>query len=186
MTTATVLSSGRYRGEKSRIQEGRSLNVRSENRGSNRSRGTKMLSYTIYKLGSTTLFRCAGRFISGDGERLRDAVLNQAHARTVVLDLAELRGIDAAGVGMLVSLHLWAQNVAIALKLMNLTPPVEEVLELTNLKAEFEVCSLAEMLDLLCDAIRQDRSSAAAKIEMPGKREAGDPITYETSPAQSR
>jgi anti-sigma B factor antagonist len=186
MTTDTVLSSGRCRGGKSGIQEGRSLNVRSENRGSNQSRGTKMLSFTIYKLGSTTLFRCAGRFISGDGERLRDAVLNHAHAKTVVLDLAELQGIDAAGVGMLVSLHLWAQNMRIALKLMNLTPRVEEVLELTNVKAEFDVCSLVEMLDLLCDAIRQDRSSAAAKIEMAGNRGAGNPRTDETVPAQSR
>jgi len=131
-----------------------------------------MLSFTIHKLGKTTLFRCSGRFVSGDEQRLRSAVLNEARARTVVLDLAEIQDMDAAGVGMLVSLHLWAQNSAIAFKLMNLTPRVDKVLEITNLKAQFDFCSVAEMLDLLCAAIRQERIAAKEKIdilERPGE-----------------
>jgi anti-anti-sigma factor len=125
-----------------------------------------MLSFTSHKLGKTTLFRCAGRFVSGDEKRLRSAVLTESKARTVVLDLAEIQDIDAAGVGMLVSLHLWARRNGISFKLLNLTPRVENVLEITNLKAQFDVCSVAEMLDLLCAAIRQDRAAAKEKVEI--------------------
>lgn len=126
-----------------------------------------MLSFTSHKLGSNSLFRCTGRFVLGDEERLREAVLNQSRARAVILDLAEIQDVDAAGVGMLVSLHLWAQSNRIVFKLMNLTPRVENVLELTKLKAAFDICSVSEMLDLLCAAIRQDRSAPPARIDVP-------------------
>lgn len=125
-----------------------------------------MLSFSVHKLGDTALFRCAGRFVSGDIESLRDAIRTQWRARAVVLDLAEIGTIDAAGLGALVSLRTWAQASGIAFKLMNLTPRVEEMLELTNLRAAFEVCSVAEMLDLLGRAIEQTRSSKEA-IGMP-------------------
>ena len=117
-----------------------------------------MLTFTTHKLGDTTLFRCAGRLVSGTAPHLRDAVLIQSHARAVVLDLAEIGSIDAAGVGILVSLRAAAQANGVAFKLMNLTPRVEDVLEITNLRDVFEVCTLREMLDLLCHAVRQSRS----------------------------
>lgn len=127
-----------------------------------------MLSFTIHNLGDTALFRCAGRFVSGNEECLRNAVVSQSRARSIVLDLAEIGSIDAAGLGVLVSLHTWAQKKSIAFKLMNLTPRVEEVIELTRLTDVFEVCSLREMLELLCHAIKQTRSETGGVIQMPG------------------
>ena len=121
-----------------------------------------MLSFTIHKLGDTALFRCAGRFVSGDTRGLRDAIWSQWSAQTVVLDLAQIGTIDAGGLGTLVAVRTWAQAAGISFKLMNLTPRVEEMLELTNLKGVFEVCSVAEMLDLLYHAIEQARSSSTA------------------------
>jgi hypothetical protein len=41
---------------------------------------------------------------------------------------------------------------------MNVTPKIEQLLELTNLKAAFEVCSGREMLALLCRAINETES----------------------------
>src|SRR5262250_1359198 len=93
----------------------------------------KMLTLTVHKLCDTTLFRCAGRLVSGESECLRDAVLAQSHARSVVLELAEVRSVDAAGLGILLFLREWAQTTGATFKLMNLKPRVEEVLELTNL-----------------------------------------------------
>jgi len=58
--------------------------------------------------------------------------------------------VDAAGLGILVSLRTWAHAMGTELKLLNVTPRVEEVLELTNLKSVFEVCSVRDMIDLLC------------------------------------
>lgn len=126
-----------------------------------------MLTFTTHKLGDTTLFRCAGRLVSGTAPHLRDAVLTQSRARAVVVDLAEIVSIDAAGVGILVSLRGAAHANGAAFKLMNLMPRVEEVLALTNLRDIFEVCTLREMLDLLCHAVRQSRSVEV--IEAPGE-----------------
>jgi len=117
-------------------------------------------------LGDTALFYCAGRFVSCDIECLQNAIRAHAHARRVVLDLAGIRSIDAAGMSVLVSLREWADTTGTALKLMNLTPSVEDVLELTQLRSAFSVCSVREMLELLCRAIRQARSEAAYITEI--------------------
>ena len=70
-----------------------------------------MLNFTAQKFGGIILFRCAGRFVSGDAERLRDAIHAQTNARAIFLDLAEIGSIDAAGVGMLASVHSWANSI---------------------------------------------------------------------------
>ena len=123
-----------------------------------------MLSLTIQKLGDVSVFQCAGRLTAGDGDILRIAVRTQSRVHTVVLDLAEISAIDAAGLGMLVSLRAWAKSTGTDLKLMNLTPRVEEVLELTHLRAAFEVCSVREMMDLLCRATHTPRMDTAAAL----------------------
>jgi anti-anti-sigma factor len=117
-----------------------------------------MLRLTTLKLGDVTVFRCAGRITA---DILREAVMNGPHARIVVLDLAEVSAVDAAGLGALVSLQKWANANGTRLKLMNLVPLVDEVLELTNLRSAFEVCSVEDMLDLLCRATKQPRFATA-------------------------
>jgi anti-anti-sigma factor len=116
-----------------------------------------MLSLTTLKLGDVTVFRCAGRIAAGASNILKEAVMNGPHDRIVVLDLAEVSAVDAAGLGALVSLQKWANANGARLKLMNLVPLVDEVLELTNLRSAFEVCSVEDMLDLLCRATKQPR-----------------------------
>jgi len=76
-----------------------------------------------------------------------------------VLDLAEITAMDAAGVGILVSLHWWAKTTGARLKLMNLTPRVEDLFQLFNLRSVFEICSVPEMLSLLCLACEKSQSS---------------------------
>lgn len=131
---------------------------------SHSSKEANMLSLTIQKLGDVSVFQCAGRLTAGDGDILRIAVRTQSRVRTVVLDLAEISAVDAAGLGMLVSLRAWAKSTGTELKLMNLTPRVEEVLELTHLRPAFEVCSVREMMDLLCRATQPPRIDTAAAL----------------------
>jgi len=114
-----------------------------------------MLSLTIHNLGDVTVFRCAGRITADDGNVLRNAVLTQLPIRIAVLDLAEISAVDAAGLGTLVYLQKWAKTSGTKLKLMNLMPSVEEVLDLTKLRSAFELCSVQDMLDLLCRATRR-------------------------------
>lgn len=114
-----------------------------------------MLSLRIHDLGDVAVFHCTGRITADVRHTLRDAVMKRPHSRVAVLDLAEVTAVDAAGLGALVSLQNWARANGTRLKLMNLVPLVDEVLELTNLRSAFEVCSVKDMLDLLCRATSQ-------------------------------
>ncbi len=126
-----------------------------------------MLTLTTHNLGDVTIFRCAGRITAGDGEVLRNAVLNQPKLGVMVLDLTEIGAIDAAGLGTLVSVRTWAKATGTELKLMNVTPRVEELLELTDLRFAFEVCSVREMLDLLCRVARKSQLKVSPAEEAP-------------------
>lgn len=117
-----------------------------------------MLSLTVHRLGDVTVFRCTGQIAFGSGDGLRTALSTHSRSQIAVLDLAEITAIDAAGLGILLSVRARALATGVELKLMNLTPKVEELLELTNLQSAFKVLSAAEMLDLLCRAIGQPRS----------------------------
>jgi anti-anti-sigma factor len=117
------------------------------------------LSVTVQDLGDVSVLRCTGRITLGDTDTLRTAVRHRLLASTIVLDLAGVTAIDAAGLGTLVDLRSWAVANGTDLKLMNLTPTVEEVLRVTNLVTTFEVCSFREMMDLLCRALRSTEPS---------------------------
>jgi anti-anti-sigma factor len=116
-----------------------------------------MLRLTIRTLGDATIFRCEGRIVVPDAETFRIAVVTHPRIRLAVLDLAEIKAIDGAGLGMLVSLREWSKTTGTTLKLMNLNPRVEYLLQLTHLKPLFDICSVGEMLDLFCRAFQQSR-----------------------------
>jgi anti-sigma B factor antagonist len=109
-----------------------------------------MLKITVQKLGGTSVLRCHSRIVAGDaGSILRKTVLSQRHTRMLVLDLARVDRIDAAGLGVLLGLRESARSRAITFKLMNATKRVEEILELTHLQRVFEFCSVRELFCLL-------------------------------------
>ncbi len=109
-----------------------------------------MLSMSFHNLGDVTIFRCAGRITFPDADILQNAVLAQPRSAVVVLDLAEVRAVDASGLGTLVSLQTWARTTGTRLKLMNLNPRMEFLLQLTNLQSLFEICSVRDMFALMC------------------------------------
>jgi anti-sigma B factor antagonist len=109
-----------------------------------------MLKITVQKLGDTSVLRCHGRIVAGDaGSILRNAVLSQRQTTMLVIDLAQVERIDAAGLGVLLSLRELARSSAIMFKLMNATKRVEEILALTHLQRVFEFCSVRELFCLL-------------------------------------
>ena len=114
-----------------------------------------MLSFKIEKLGDVWIVHCAGRIVFPYARELRIPLLRQLQTSTLILDLLDAIAIDASGLGLLVSLRTWAKQTGRAFKLMNVTPPVEQLLQLTKLKSEIEICSAREMLDLLCRAMYQ-------------------------------
>lgn len=114
-----------------------------------------MLNFVVHNLGDTAVFECGGRITVEAGDALRDAVLRQPYVQVVVLDLKGVSNIDAAGLGVLASLRSWAKATGTELKLMNVPPRVERLLELTGLKAVLSSCSARDILDLWCHALRQ-------------------------------
>jgi anti-anti-sigma factor len=108
-----------------------------------------MLKITVQKLGDTSVLRCHGRIVGAAGSILRNAVLSERHTRMLVLDLAQVERIDAAGLGVLLGLRESARSRAIVFKLMYATKRVEDILELTHLWDVFEFCSVGELFCLL-------------------------------------
>ena len=120
-----------------------------------------MLKITVQTLGDVRVLRCHGRIVVGDaGSILRNAVLSQGHTGMLVIDLARVERIDAAGLGMLLGLRESAGSRAIMFKLMNATKRVEEILELTHLQSVFEFCTVPELFCLLHRAASMPSCSA--------------------------
>jgi len=117
----------------------------------------KMLNVAVHNLGEVTVVRCTGRLAFGYADTLLNAISEWPCPRIAVLDLAEVTEIDAAGIGVLVAVRNRAEASGVGLKLMNLTPRVEDLLELTRLRSSFEICSVREMLGLLCRALEQSQ-----------------------------
>jgi anti-sigma B factor antagonist len=82
-----------------------------------------------------------GRIVFGEeSSYLRESIkkILQSHTN-IVLNLAGVSYIDSGGLGTLVSLYTSARNAGGAIKLANLTPRVDDVLQITKLVTVFEV-----------------------------------------------
>jgi anti-anti-sigma factor len=93
-----------------------------------------MLTVTTEHFGNETILRCVGRIVRGQETAILCAAIEE-HERDLVVDLAEVDAIDAAGIGLLVSL----QAAGIYLKLVNPSKQVREVLRVTQLESVFEI-----------------------------------------------
>lgn len=127
-----------------------------------------MLSFAVHNLGDIAIFECSGRITIEGGEALRDSVLRQPYIQELVLDLKKISKVDAAGLGVLATLRSWAKANGTELKLMNVTPRVEKLLEITGLKSVLTICSAREMLDLWCRALGHRAAPAASAKEAAG------------------
>lgn len=114
-----------------------------------------MLRLTIHNLGGTIIFHCIGRIVRGEMESLRHAISRYPKTASAVLDLAEVTAIDAAGLGLLVTLRNWTSANGTELKLLNLPSHIEDLLNMTHLLPMFKVCSASDIADLLCRLVRQ-------------------------------
>jgi anti-anti-sigma factor len=94
-----------------------------------------VVTVNIQNAGDIVVLRCQGRIVRGEESALLCAAVRQ-HGQDIVLDLADVTAIDAAGIGALVSL----QAAGIYLKLMNPTVAVRSVLRLTGIESVFEIC----------------------------------------------
>jgi len=101
-----------------------------------------MLKVNIEKSGGVTVLHFRGRIVNGVATTtLRQAVFAHASWCAVVLDLAQVDLIDAGGLGALLELRVWAKSKGIEFRLINVTRPVKQVLEITRLDSVFQISS---------------------------------------------
>lgn len=98
-----------------------------------------MLRIDIHAAPQVATLRCSGRIVLGlEAETLRC----MAETRTepyLVLDLSEIRAMDATGLGLLVELHCRAQRRDQALVIANASRCVRRLIALVNLQSVLDV-----------------------------------------------
>jgi anti-sigma B factor antagonist len=105
------------------------------------------LEITEKESSGVTVLVLAGRVTLGEeSSKLRTKLndrLGEGKTR-VVLDLAEVKYIDSAGLGTLVAGYTSARNQGASMKLANLTKKFDEQLHITKLVTVFEVYDSVE------------------------------------------
>ena len=98
-----------------------------------------MLRVCAERRGNTSVLHLKGRIIRGQEiEELRDEVL-KAGSSVLVLDLLDVDRIDAAGLGLLLTLREWANSRGIEFRLTNVTQLVQQVFGITCLDSVFDM-----------------------------------------------
>ena len=136
-----------------------------------------MLQVTEQNLGDVMVLRLSGRIVVGDEcSVLRATVLglvsdvrDSSEISTLVLDLAGVDSLDAAGMGVLLELRIAAAAKSVRLKLMNASSRVEKVLGMTGLDRVLSFVSVKDMFALLHRAAGVD----LAMPESPVRASAG-------------
>lgn len=113
-----------------------------------------MLEIKADNLDGFTVVECTGRIVRDDSVfKLRDFVLDQEDADTILLDLSRVKDIAGAGVGMLAYLDHWAREHNIELKLFSPSKEVMKALLQNGAVNNFEIVRLHELQVM----IREDK-----------------------------
>lgn len=134
-----------------------------------------MLKVHAEQFGQVCLLHLDGRIVSGDAiATLHKAVLAQAEASAVVLDLAQVELIDARGLGLLLKLRAWTQFKGIELRLVNVNRIVQHVLQITRLDTVFEVSAQENVREKIPSLPRKINSQQPLRIAERTKRSYSD------------
>jgi anti-sigma B factor antagonist len=97
---------------------------------------------TIRQVDSVTVVDLSGRITLGEGcSQLRELIRDQLGKgnKKILLNLADVTYIDSSGIGELVSGYTAVSNQGGALKLLNLTKKVHDLLQITKLYTVFDI-----------------------------------------------
>lgn len=131
-----------------------------------------MLNIRQRQLGDAAILRCCGTLTAGNDTELRNAVRQNFCARLIVVDLENVTSLDAAGIGALVEARQHTMGAGCTLKLINVPPQIAYLLQLTGLSSAFEICSVADMIELMCRSRHQYRIPEAEASLMADAPEA--------------
>ena len=98
-----------------------------------------MLRIDIHTMHSYVTLRCSGKIVLGlEAETLRCMATSRTE-NCLQLDLNGVRGLDAAGLGLLVELHCWATSRGKTLQLVNPSSCVCRLIVLTRLQSVLQI-----------------------------------------------
>jgi len=93
-----------------------------------------MLQVVVEHTADTVVLRCVGRIVAGEEvHALQDTVVSHTDKHVVLLDLAGVDSIDAAGLGLLMFFQTLGRALGFELTLLQPSERVREMLEITNL-----------------------------------------------------
>jgi anti-sigma B factor antagonist len=112
-----------------------------------------MLTINVETFKDLAIVRCTGRIVRGENIRtLKTEVISAKDTRLIVLDLAQVESIDAAGLSALVSLHHRSRSRGIQLRLVNPSRFVLDVFNRTKLSSVFDISSFDDALVVVVGA----------------------------------
>jgi anti-anti-sigma factor len=116
------------------------------------------LSLEARRSGDVIIIHCEGRIVYRDEAAALSRVVGEAlqHTREVVLDLEDVHGMDSAGLGELVLLHMSAEGQGKSVRIAAATSQVQKLLELTNLVSVFDLHDTLEGAIAVDDAVAEN------------------------------
>lgn len=105
-----------------------------------------MLIVSVEDLGEVVVLHGIGRILQGEEGALLCSAVGQ-HGRDVVLDLSQVDGIDASGIGALIAL----QAAGVYLKIVNASRTIREALKVRGVDSIFEIFAAPSDTSTICD-----------------------------------
>jgi anti-anti-sigma factor len=100
-------------------------------------------------VGSAVILDISGRLVLNDGDGVlkeKVGMLLKQGSRQVVLNMTEVSYVDSAGLGALVGVSLAAKNQGAAVRLLNPSKRLKDLLSMARLLTVVEVCQSDEPL----------------------------------------
>jgi anti-sigma B factor antagonist len=105
-----------------------------------------MLKVHTKRLDAIEVLCLEGQIVNGDTETLKNAVQAASDAGDIILDLQNVKIVDAHGLGVLLQLREQALVKGIHFKLINPGKPLYRIFEITRLNTVFEISSDVQFL----------------------------------------
>lgn len=108
------------------------------------------------------ILRCSGRIVLGEELEVLRSTAQALFDGRILVDLAQVESLDAAGLGLLVQLQLWARRQHKVLQLVDPSPRALRLLAITHLQSVLDIVRVERTRDGRALAIygRQQAMSA--------------------------
>ncbi len=116
-----------------------------------------MLKVHAKNLNKITILSLQGQIVTGETEILRSIVQSLSQTNAVILDLAQVSKIDAHGLGVMLELRQRTQANGSRFQLMNVSEPLNFILQMTRLDTVFQIRSEGESFPAISRVRRVSR-----------------------------